>query len=114
MKLVCFRRTAGMFEIAHPDAVVMSILLEHTTANGPTDFFFKLYRTYAPTLLPTEYGKTNILSLNVFPYRSWFTSLISPFSALIIVRKFMGVFDIKASPSANPFTMHLHLILFKA
>ena len=49
---VCFPAidTAGISEIAHADAVIMSMLWVHMIAEGADPCIFNEYNTYAPTL----------------------------------------------------------------
>lgn len=60
----------GIFAIAQPDAVVISVFKVHIIPDGdaPLDLSAKI--EYAPTLLPTAYGKINILSFRNFPHNS--------------------------------------------
>ena len=55
--------TAGIFDIAHAEAVSVSVLLVQMIAEGACPLVFSEYRTYAPTLLPTAFGKTRTLDL---------------------------------------------------
>jgi hypothetical protein len=57
--------TNGIFEIAHPEAVVMSTEFVQIIPFGDVLLFFNEKIVYAPTLLPTELGKTSILFFKV-------------------------------------------------
>lgn len=62
--------TRGIFEIAQPEAVVISALLLHIIAAGATPFTFIEYIAYAPTLLPIAPGKTSTAPLTELPDNS--------------------------------------------
>lgn len=76
--------------MAHAEAVIVSVLFIHMTAKGASPFIFKEYKIYAPTLLPTAFGKTKTLALRDLPYSSCELSWTVPVLGSIIVRKLMG------------------------
>ena len=57
--------TNGIFEIAHPEAVVMSTEFVQIIPFGDVLLFFNEKIVYAPTLLPIALGKTSILFFKV-------------------------------------------------
>ncbi len=57
--------TNGMFDIAHPDAVVISTEFVQIIPFGDVLLFFNEKMVYAPTLLPMAFGKTRMLFFNV-------------------------------------------------
>jgi hypothetical protein len=62
--------TSGIFDIAHPDAVVMSTEFVQIIPFGDVLLFFKEKIVYAPTLLPMALGKTRILFFRVWLFKS--------------------------------------------
>ncbi len=57
--------TNGIFDIAHPDAVVISTEFVQIIPFGAVLLFFNEKIVYAPTLLPIALGKTRMLFFNV-------------------------------------------------
>src|SRR5579872_7272715 len=100
-----------MFDIAHPDAVVKSAFRQ-IMANGAQLLYFKEYRVYAPTLLPTPKGNASILPPIDFPKRSCFLSCTIPVFLSIPPRKFIGFLATSKEPFAFPRTITLTFILF--
>jgi hypothetical protein len=56
----------------------MSVFKVHIIPDGDTPLDLSSKIEYAPTLLPTEYGKIKILSFRNLPDNSWFLSVILP------------------------------------